>query len=366
MIPLAHIRAAFSSSAPWLIWVLITAIFVADTLTDPEIAVATFYVIVVLLSASRFGERGVVRISVICAVLTLVGYFLTPRGEREVGVSNSAIALSAIAVTTYLLLKIKRAENATIAARTQLARIGRVTVLGELTASIAHEINQPLAAIVTNGAACTRWLAMQPPNLPEVRQSLACISRDANRASEIIARVRTMANAAAPAEDWLSVNETVRDVLALLRSELSTHQVSVQLNLGADLPAVLVDRVQLQQVFVNLVMNAIEAMNDVEHREIAIISTKDVLAGSVVVAVQDTGRGLDERDAERIFEPFFTTKVAGMGMGLAISRTIAEAHGGRISAAPAKPRGTVVRLTLPIARSRQAVGKRFGPVEVRP
>jgi C4-dicarboxylate-specific signal transduction histidine kinase len=349
----AQIRSAFASSVPWLIGALTAAIFVADTLTDLEIAVSAFYVAVVLLTGLRYSERSVVTISVLCGALTVLSYFLTPRGAREAGIINGAIGLVAIAATTYLTLKAKQAEKATIDARTQLARVGRLTVLGELTASIAHEINQPLAAIVTNGGACMRWLAMQPPDMNETRQSLARIARDANRASEIVARVRAMASASPPAETWLSVNEAIREVLTVLRTEIAASQVTIHLNLDANLPVVLADRVQLQQVLVNLVMNAIEAMVDGEQREIAVSSTLDRSAGYLRIAVQDTGRGLDRQHAEQIFEPFFTTKASGIGMGLAISRTIVEAHGGRISAAPATPTGTVVQVTLPLARTRQ-------------
>jgi C4-dicarboxylate-specific signal transduction histidine kinase len=343
----SRMKPLFSTSVPWLIGLLMAGIFIADTLTDLEIAVAVFYVVVVLLTAWRFSERGVFVVAVASAALTVLSYVLNDHGALEAGTINSVIGLFAIAATTYLAIKIKRAEDAATAARAQLAHASRLAVLGELAASIAHEINQPLAAVVTNGGACTRWLAMQPPNFAEARQALARMTRDANRASEIIARVRSMASAS-PAESWLSVNDAIRGVVALLRTELSTNQVAVALDLADDLPAVHADRVQVQQVLVNLVMNAIEAMHDsAAPREILIASALDAPAGAVAVEIHDTGKGLDAGDARRIFDAFYTSKPNGMGLGLSISRTIVEAHGGTISARPASPSGTVFRLTLP-------------------
>jgi C4-dicarboxylate-specific signal transduction histidine kinase len=344
-------RSAFTHSLPWVIAPLIVIIFVADTLTNLEIAVAALYVVVVLLSFFRFEEPGIVTVSSICAGLIVVSYLITPRGDRDAGLVNNAIGLLTIAATTYLALAIKRAQREATAARAQLARASRMTVLGELTASIAHEINQPLAAVAANGGAGTRWLAMQPPNLDEARNALARITRDANRASAIIARVRTLAAAGGSVEEWLGVNEAIREIMALLEAELLANRTLALFDLGEDVPAVLADRIQLQQVLVNLVMNAIEAMHDSPGRRELVVSSRHEPRVGVVISIRDFGRGLEPGIAERMFDPFYTTKAEGMGMGLAISRTIVETHGGRITAMPAAPRGTIVRVTLPVART---------------
>jgi C4-dicarboxylate-specific signal transduction histidine kinase len=341
-------RPSVSNSLPWLIGGLMAMIFVGDTLTDREIAVEVLYVIVVLLSVRGFGERDVLLVAACSAVLTVLSYLVNERGAHDAGLINSAIGLFAIGATTYLAIKIKRAEAAAIAAQGQLARASRMALLGEMTASIAHEINQPLAAVVTNGGACTRWLAMQPPNFPEARQALARMTRDAHRASEIIARVRSMASPGTATESWLDVNGAIREAVALLRGELSANQVSIEIALADGLPPVRADRVQLQQVLVNLLVNAIEAMhNSAGRREIAIASFAEPREETITVEVRDTGCGIDARNASRIFDPFYTSKPEGMGLGLSISRTIVEAHGGTITAAPGASGGAVFRVTLP-------------------
>jgi C4-dicarboxylate-specific signal transduction histidine kinase len=241
----------------------------------------------------------------------------------------------------------KLAEEALHKTQAALAHVTRVTTLGEMTASIAHEINQPLAAVVNNASACLRWLAGAAPNLEEARQSAALIIADGHRAGEIISRIRALANKAPPRKDWLNINETILEVIALARSEVQGNRVALQTQLSDELPLVLGDRIQLQQVILNLVMNGIEAMSAVTDR------SRDLLIRSrrhepdkVLVAVQDSGIGLKAESLDHLFEAFFTTKPKGMGMGLAISRSIIEAHGGLLWAVPNEGPGATFQFTL--------------------
>jgi PAS domain S-box-containing protein len=242
----------------------------------------------------------------------------------------------------------RRAEEELSLARAELARVTRVTTVGELTAAIAHEVNQPLTGLVTSGNACLRWLASEPPNLEAARRSVERMINDGNRAGEVISRIRAMVRKSAPRRDQLDINVTLAEVIALIRGEVQRHGISLRTELSDDLPRVQGDRIQLQQVILNLVMNAIDAMSSVTHwqRELLVATTKEESNG-VLVTVRDSGIGLDSTSLERIFEAFYTTKPDGMGMGLAISRTIVEAHGGQLSATPNEPHGAIFRLKLP-------------------
>jgi PAS domain S-box-containing protein len=242
----------------------------------------------------------------------------------------------------------RRAE----AERQALAHANRVTTMGQLTASIAHEVNQPIAAVVTNAQAALRWLNMQPPDSEEVRQALDRIVRNGRRAGDVISRIRALVAKAAPRNDQLDINELVLDVVALTRSELRSSGTSLQTRLANGLPLILGDRIQLQQVMLNLILNAIEAMSGSREgrRDLLIRTTRDG-RGSVLVAVQDSGPGLKPESVDRLFDAFYTTKPGGMGMGLSICRSIIEAHGGRVWAtANVPPPGAVLQFTLPFHR----------------
>jgi PAS domain S-box-containing protein len=243
----------------------------------------------------------------------------------------------------------KRGEEALQQAQADLARLNRVMLLGEMTASIAHEINQPIAAVITNGSAGLRWLGARQPDLDEVRQALGRIVRDGTRAGEVIGRIRSLAKKAPPRREPLDINQVISEATALTQAEMQRSAVRLQSLLADDLPLVSADRVQLQQVMINLIVNAVEAMVAAGDgpRELTILSGRDN-ANDAVIEVQDTGPGLDPEKFERFFQSFYTTKPDGIGMGLAISRSIAEAHGGELSAAPNQPRGAVFRLTLPL------------------
>ena len=237
--------------------------------------------------------------------------------------------------------------------QSELAHVTRVMTLGELTASIAHEVNQPLAAIVTNGNACLRWLGGATPNLLEGRQAVERIIKDSYRASEVISRIRSLVKKAPPRSDWVELNEVIVEVLELAHNEARRNHVEIKEQLSDDLPRVRGDRVQLQQVILNLVVNGLEtiAKNQDGVRELT-VRTERVGDTMVNVAVRDTGQGLDATQIERVFDAFYTTKTDGMGMGLAISRTIIESHGGRLWATANSPKGAVFQFSLPIDAER--------------
>jgi PAS domain S-box-containing protein len=243
----------------------------------------------------------------------------------------------------------KHVEGALRDAQANLAHVVRVTTLGELTASIAHEVNQPLASVVANAEACLRWLDRETPDLEEARQSVRWIMDDGNRASEVIRRVRALANKTEIEKVPLDVNDVAREVIALVQRELTSHRVSLRMELAPALPMILGDRVQLQQVMINLAMNGIEAMQSTTDRprELVIRSGQDDAHG-VLVSVTDCGIGISAEYADRLFDPFFTTKSSGMGMGLSICRSIVEAHGGRLWATANVPHGTTFQFTLPV------------------
>ena len=243
----------------------------------------------------------------------------------------------------------KRAEEALRKAQGELAHVTRVMTMGELTASIAHEINQPLSGIVTNANASLRWLAAATPNLDEARDAIGRIVRDGNRAGEVIARIRALVQKTDTEKVRLDINQTVQEVVILMQNEAARKGVAIRMDLAANVPLVLGDRIQLQQVILNLVMNGIEAMNTVTDRprEMLIRSCQQE-SDQVLVAVQDSGVGIDSQSLEKIFDTFYTTKSQGMGMGLAISRSIVENHGGRLWAVPNDGPGVAFEFALPL------------------
>ena len=242
----------------------------------------------------------------------------------------------------------KRAEAELHEAQANLAHVTRVTALGELAASIAHEVNQPLAAVVTNAAACLRWLDRDPANLNEARATLRSIINDGNRAGEVIQRVRALVNKTTDRKA-LHINVVVNEVMSLVQHELFSHQVALRLELAPALPPVLADRIQLQQVILNLVINGIEAMQPVTDRpRELVIRTRQNETDQVLVTVSYCGVGVAAEDVDRLFDAFFTTKSDGMGMGLSICRSIVDAHGGRLSASGNTGPGATFQFTLPL------------------
>ena len=242
----------------------------------------------------------------------------------------------------------KRTEAELEQARAELLRVARVTTLGELTAAIAHEVNQPLTGLVSSGNACLRWLAGDVPNLKAARESVERMISAGSRAGEVIRRIRALVGKAPPLRDRLNINDAITEVIALIRGEIQRNRISLRTKLSTDVPLVLGDRIQLQQVILNLILNAMEAMSDVspQPRELSVSSAKDGPNGALV-SVRDSGTGLDGAALDRLFEAFYTTKAHGMGIGLAVSRTIIQAHGGRLWAAPNVPQGAIFQFTLP-------------------
>ncbi len=280
-----------------------------------------------------------------------------PVHEAQVNASldqtNLALAIAGITfailafASTASLFEQKRAEEALREARADLARINQVTTMAELTASLAHEVNQPISAAVTNANACLRWLAGESPNLEEARAASMRIVKDGMRAAEIVSRLHLLFEKDTSERGLVGVNEVIREMVVLLHGEVMRYSISVRTELAADLPQVMGDRVQLQQVMMNLISNSIDAMKDVDGRRELAIKSRRAENEQLMVSVSDTGVGLPPQQADKIFNAFFTTKVHGTGMGLSISRSIIESHGGRLRAAGNSPCGASFHLFLP-------------------
>jgi C4-dicarboxylate-specific signal transduction histidine kinase len=243
----------------------------------------------------------------------------------------------------------QRAEEALQKAQVELAHVARVMTLGELTASISHEVNQPIASVVLNGQVCLRLLKLETPRPDDVRNTVERIVKDANRASEVIQRIRALAKRTEPQMISLDINDVIREAALLVQREVLSHGVSMRTELAPVLPPVLGDRVQLQQVVINLLMNGVEAMASITDRRREILVRSQLHdEGQVLVAVLDSGIGIDSETAEKLFTAFFTTKPSGMGMGLSISRSIIRAHGGRLWVSPNADHGAAFQFTVPI------------------
>lgn len=277
--------------------------------------------------------------------------YVRTSGKPFFDADGSFLGYRGVCTDVTAAIRADQAEEALRKAQAELAHVTRVTTLGELTASIAHEINQPLAAVIANADACLAWLQRSPPDLKAARRSVEWIIEDGKRASDVIGRVRALAKRTDIEMVPLDANLVVREAVALVQREMASHAVSVRMELSSCLPKIFGDRIQLQQVLINLIMNGIEAMEDVHDRprELAIRSAADG-EDAMLVSVADCGVGIHEQAIDRLFTPFFTTKSGGMGMGLSICRSIIEAHGGRLSAAPNQSGGATFQITLPLHR----------------
>jgi PAS domain S-box-containing protein len=275
---------------------------------------------------------------------TFAIYYREPRSPspHEHNVIEQITHLASIAVER------EQAEEALRQAQADLAHVSRVTTMGELTASMAHEVNQPIAAAMTDANTCLRWLTRDVPDVDEARDAASRTVKDVTRAADIISRIRLLFKRGTPERAPVDVNEVIREMIVLLRSEATRYSVLIETDLAADLPQVRADRVQLQQVLMNLMINGIDAMKDVDAMRELTINSQRAENERLLVSVSDTGAGLPPLQADQIFNAFFTTKLHGTGMGLSISRSIVESHGGRLWASDNSSRGASFHLTLPI------------------
>ncbi len=304
--------------------------------------------------AAQFGLKSSVALPLTADERTIGGLIVYSEEPAAFNAKETDLLLQAATDLTHgvVLLRTRRArqhaEEALKKTEAELDRVARVTTMGELTASIAHEVNQPLAAVVTNANASLRWLSADPPNFTEVREAIQRIVRDGTRASDVIARIRMLLRKGEPVACRLDVNDTIREIVALTQNEAGRRGASIETELAENLSTVLGDRVQIQQVLLNLIINALDAMNGVTDRpRLVCLRSRALDPKSIVVETEDTGAGLDPEQAGRLFEAFFTTKPEGLGMGLSISRSIVEAHGGRLWASPNATGGATFQFTLP-------------------
>lgn len=346
---------------------VVAALLITTSLQEYTDITPLFYAAIVV--SAWFGGRGPGLLAVVLSELAIDYYLVAPFYSLGLGLKpiSFLVVFGILALlTSWMSTKRKDAEAALRQARdelemrvqertaalqevqSELTHVTRVMTLGELTASIAHEVNQPLAAIVTNGNATLRWLAGATPNLSEARQAVERIIKDSYRASAVISRIRALVKKQPPRNDLVDLNEMIVEVFALAQNEARRNRVSLKQQLRHDLPQVRGDRVQLQQVILNLIINGLEAIAKSQNgtRELLVKSDQDE-ADNVRIAVSDSGEGLDTANVERVFDAFFTTKPDGMGMGLAISRTIIESHGGRLWATSNSPHGAVFQFSLP-------------------
>ena len=325
-----------------------------------------------VMVSAWIGGMGAGLFAVLLSTLSVDYFFVPPFYSWQISTTAEtyfvAFVLSAL-VASWVSSAKKRSEEALQEARNQLeikvsdrtaalmqtqadlARLSRALSMGELTASIAHEISQPLTAVVTNGDACLQWLSANPPNLEKARQSTEKIIQDGTRAGAVVARIRALFKKEEPVKDWVNVNETIQELVEFLRHEASSRHISIGTRLIPSMPLVNVDRVQLQQVVLNLVMNAMDALAAAAGRKREIvISSSTRGANEVLVSVEDCGPGLNPETIDKIFDSFFTTKAQGIGVGLSISRSIIESHEGRLWSSPNPNGGAIFQFTLPMGR----------------
>jgi signal transduction histidine kinase len=333
--------------------VVTAGIFVADAASPPECVVSGLYVVVVLMAGRFWNGNRLWFVALGCAALTILAQFLANQFVPDddpstvIGAFNSLVTLVMIGLSAYLVQRGQKAEAALFRAQSDLAHVSRVTTMGELTASIAHEVNQPITGVVTNAGACLRWLTNDTPDLERARAAANRIVRDGQRAAEIISRIRRIFVKGSPQREPVDVNQLLRETAELLRSEVSHYGIAIRTDLAADIQEALADRVQVQQVLVNLIMNGVDAMRDVIGPRELVVSSRLSDDEHVLISVSDTGVGLPPEQVDQLFDAFFTTKPQGTGMGLSISRSIVDAHEGRLWAAPNEPRGATFLFTLP-------------------
>lgn len=329
-----------------LIFILAT-IFIFDTLSSLEIAAAVFYIAVILVGAHSTSAKGIIILCITCTLLTVTSFLLTEKGMFEAGLINCIIALVALYLTTYIALRTQIAEKNAINATHQVTRMARIQSLGELTASIAHEINQPLAATTASADACRNWLVRDKPDIDRAIQALERIRREARRASEVIERIRRLSKNEITQKEICDFNEIVSETLTLSNALIEHHDIELTWNRHNAPLIVNADRVQIVQVIGNLLLNAIEALQPRSITERFITVKTFAQNDQAYFRVTDTGIGLSEDDMKHIFDAFWTKRDGGTGLGLTLCRAIVEAHKG-IAVVRANPHGgTIFEIILP-------------------
>jgi len=340
-----------------LVWLLpcMTLIFIVDTLSRYEIAAAVFYSLIILLASAQLKAARLRWLSASCVLLTLISLLLSHQGGAFLsGFINTLISLSAIAGTTYLAVKREAAKNAARNAEAQLLRLARIQTLEGLTTAIVHELSQPLTVIISSAETAQRWLVQQPAQIERAQGALQRIVDAGGQASRILGRVRGLAQQSTPQCHAFDLNAATREVLALASTQISADGIELVCQLQDNLPPVLADPVQVQQVISNLLLNAIEAMNGQQGqvRRLQVISKKQ--QHQAELAIIDSGPGFAQVQPEQLFAAFWTTKAQGLGLGLGICRMIVERQGGQISAQNLTEGGACFRFTLPLSREDKA------------
>ena len=329
-----------------------------------------FFFFGAVIASAWFGRTGPGLLSVVLSTVLVEYFFVPPFNSFSISPTSEAYFGAFVVcalIASWISSSKKKTEQALLQARDELeqrvsersaalmktqgelAYLSRMLSMAELTASIVHEIGQPLTGVVTNGQACLEWLSADPPNAEKARRSADSIVRDGTRAGAVLNRIRALFRKGAPEKEWLNINDAIEEVMVVVRDEARRRSVRVHTYLAQDLPKVRVDRVQLQQVVLNLMVNAMDAMSnsDADDRRVFLVSQKN-RHDEIVVRVEDCGAGLKPELCEKIFEPFFTTKPHGIGVGLSISRSIVESHNGQIRAFSRPQGGTTLEFTIPI------------------
>lgn len=347
----SRLRVSQSSLTALILIAVMLGIFVFDTVTDYAIAAASFHICIILIAVRLLSRRTVIWFAWACVILTIVSFYLTRSGDFEVGLINTIISIIAIIITTYLGLLVVSAQAAAHKTREHLLRLARVTTLGQLTASIAHEINQPLAAIATSANACNRWLSFDPPNVEKAQAAVERIAGEAHRASEVLQRMRSLARGEETKKTIFDLNQSIAEIVSLSQREIDNLKIETELSLPQNLSLAYADKIQVQQVLGNLVLNALDAIaqHNPEQKLLEIIAAQENQR-FLSVTIKDNGTGLSHDAQEQLFDAFYTTKTGGFGLGLTICRSIIEANGGQISVKSTLGQGTEMKFTLPAVK----------------
>jgi len=329
------------------------AIFILDAITSVDIPISVLYVTLIMIVMRSGTARDILIAGMTCCFLTIVSYWkgtgFNLTKFNEAGLTDVFISLFAIASVTYLSIKVVQSESSMRKARDQAARTMLNVSINELATSVVHEINQPIGAAAINVAAARRWLDMNPANFREARAAIDAAGRNTEHAERVIQGLRRLSTVSSTDRNVFDIADLIRETLALLSDEIEQRRIRVSARFSSNSVLVDGDRTLIQQLLINVINNAIEAMSHdgSENRDLTILT--DAAEGSASIEIQDTGPGISSEHLEQIFDPFYTTKARGLGIGLAISRSIALSHGGSIKASHNKPTGTIITIRLPLS-----------------